>query len=183
MSLPKGYFGIQRLNGFSHTLEDGPVKTLVRSIDLWINDNTDLIEKIRVSRSFYERLTEAVGYPVSTLDTIIGDAPLYINTTLVDDEIEIIKSESQIIHTPKGSPDFSETSYIRDEVKNTCEKITCPVIESVNDQIMKTPLRTAYERIAELKAALTTIANHKKPPQHHSFYEGTARAVLKRGAL
>lgn len=40
------------------------------------------------------------------------------------------QSESLSSHTPKGSPDFSENAYNRDEVKNTCEKITCPVITS-----------------------------------------------------
>ncbi len=188
MSLPKGYFGIQRLNGYSHTLEDGPVKELVYAVDMWIEKNTGLIACMTVSPEFYGRLKAAVGYDVLVLDTIIGDFLLFVHIdaktpiqiTALDEHIQ--NSESSDILTPKGSPDFSETSYIRDEVKNTCEKITCPVIESVNDQIMKTPLRTAHERIVELEAALNKIANHRRPPMHHSMYEGIARAVLKRGA-
>jgi len=117
--------------------------------------------------------------------TVIGERPEENRLVMIDDrglEGWFNKQRFSDLHTPKGSPDFSETSYIRDEVKNTCEKITCPVIESVNDQIMKTPLRTAHERIVELEAALNKIANHRKPPMHHSMYEGIARAVLKRGA-
>lgn len=105
--------------------------------------------------------------------------------TVVDDRGECATYDSarfEVIHSPKATPDFSQMQRIADEVKITCEKITCPVIESVNDQIMKTPLRTAHERIVELEAALNKIANHRKPPMHHSMYEGIARAVLKRGA-
>lgn len=188
--LPKGYLGVQRLNGYSHTIKQAELRTLVYTIDMWIEENTDLIKEIRVSKDFYNRLAQAVGYEVKTLDTIIGAVPFTIAKYLFKDQIEIIKSVASTTLSPKATPDFSQTSYNRDEVKNTCEKITCPVIEeakrreidAINDQIMKSPLREAHDRIAELEDALTIIANHKKPPQHHSFYEDTARAVLKRGA-
>lgn len=144
MSLPKGYFGIQRLNGYSHTLEDGAIKELVYAVDMWIEKNTGLIACMTVSPEFYGRLKAAVGYDVLVLDTIIGDFLLFVHIdaktpiqiTALDEHIH--NSESSDILTPKGSPDFSETSYIRDEVK-----ITCPVVEEAERRKAMIDLKNA----------------------------------------
>ena len=163
MSLPKGYFGIQRLNGYSHTLEDGAVKELVYAVDMWIEKNTGLIACMTVSTEFYGQLKAAVGYDVFVLDTIIGDFPLFVHIDaktsieITPHDEHIQSSETSDIHTPKGSPDFSETSYIRDEVKNTCEKITCPVIEvhearkasDILDQYPDSPIKQAVKALIE----------------------------------
>ena len=77
--LPKGYFGIQRLNGYSHTLEDGPIKELVYAVDMWIEKNTSLIACMTVSTEFYGRLKAAVGYDVLVVDSIIGDFLLFVH--------------------------------------------------------------------------------------------------------
>lgn len=64
--------------------------------------------------------------------TVIGTRPEEGRLVLIDDRgLEGWFKEQRFssILTPKGSPDFSETSYIRDGVKNTCEKITCPIVE------------------------------------------------------
>lgn len=133
--LPAGYLGLQMLNGYASKYQDGAVKDLTLAIDNWIEKNTGLIACVTVSPEFYAKLKAEVGYDVLVVDSIIGDFLLFVHIdaktpieiTAHDEHIQ--NSELSSIPTPKGSPDFSETSYIRDEVKNTCEKITCPIVE------------------------------------------------------
>lgn len=81
------------------------------------------------------------------------------------------------IHTPKGSPDFSEIAYIEDEVNLTLQPdesgIICPVVEQEK-------LRKALARITELEQEVEVL-------RRYGNKDCTAMAdeeltVLKRGA-
>lgn len=76
--MKKGYFGIQRLNGYSHTLEDGAIKELVYAVDMWIEKHAGLIQTITVNPKFYHALTREVGYPVLFVDTLVGGVEIKI---------------------------------------------------------------------------------------------------------
>lgn len=74
----KGYFGIQFLNGFSHRCENLVIKELVYVFDMWIENNYGIPSEVRVSKNFHNKLSEAVGYKVKNLDTVLGLFPLQI---------------------------------------------------------------------------------------------------------
>jgi hypothetical protein len=88
MIMSKGYLDIQRLNGYSHTQPEGPLRKLTYAVDLWIEKNTALISKIVVSTDFYGELLNAVGYDVETVDTLVGEARLLVKIGQIP-EIEV----------------------------------------------------------------------------------------------
>lgn len=78
MSQHRGYLGLQMLVGFSSKYQDGPIKELSSTIETFIETSTCTIEAITVSKTFYGRLTEEVGYPVHIVDTLIGEASISV---------------------------------------------------------------------------------------------------------
>lgn len=81
----KGYLGLQMLVGFSSKYQDGAIKELSSAIETFIGISTCTIETITVSKTFYERLTEEVGYPVCIVDTLIGEAFVSVRDDQHDD--------------------------------------------------------------------------------------------------
>lgn len=83
-----GYLGLQMLNGYSSTYQEGPVKRLSFAIDQWIEKHTGLIQAITVNPKFYHALTREVGYPVLFVDTLVGGVEIKIKAQQ-DAEVEV----------------------------------------------------------------------------------------------
>lgn len=77
-----GQINITRANGYSHLLSDGPLKDLVYSLDQWIEKNTGVDPVIKLSKKMHEDLSSSVGYPITSVASIVGVSKILVSGRL-----------------------------------------------------------------------------------------------------